>query len=217
MVAAEKWLSMATNPDNLFFHFGVNSEAHQQEFSTSKVFALVHVYENCRPGVAHTVTLMTRSVIKDYDSGQDIIVLASDDFEAPLGWDEHIANQYSFEWSGALICNDAYAKSTNIVPLPILSGACLKRLNGVVYSPHYSHFFSDQEFFDIVTELKLVKNLRGTGAPKFEHKHWTFGGRQRDKFDERNTTWWDKDKATYERRKSLPVEEKLKLPDWWSE
>jgi hypothetical protein len=87
-----------------------------------------------------------------------------------------------------------------------------------LYSPWYHHYFSDQELHDIVVELKLVKDLRGTPSPAFRHLHWSFQGRKKDEFDVRNDKhFWADDYATYHKRKSLSVEEKIKLPDWWSE
>lgn len=219
---ASRWVGLATDASQLEIWFGVNSDADRKiliDAETVKPLSFCPrfcLFRDARPGITDTVTQMTLQVCQRTGDDSDIVVLASDDFDCSPGWDEHLRNQYAFGWSGALIANDKYAQSTNIIPLPILSVACLKRLNGIVYSPFYSHFFSDQEFFDVCVELKLIKNLRGTDAPRFTHQHWTFNSaRQRDKFDERNTTWWDRDKATYERRKKMPVEEKLKLPDWW--
>ncbi len=211
--AAKKWAELSTDLKNFDLVFCVNTTEHQRVFLDSGYPAAL--LEGARPGIAHTATLMTCAVL-EYCSPKDIIVLASDDFTCEPGWDEHLKNQYAFEWQGALIVNDCYPKTTNIIPLPILSGAALRRLNGVVYHPAYNHFFSDQELFYVCTGLGLVKNLRGTDAPKFEHKHWSFGGRKKDEFDHRNNGWWAADSATYEKRKSLPVEEKLKLPEWFN-
>lgn len=184
-----------------------------------KIPVEVSVHENCRQGITHTATLMTRHLIKDSNCNDgDIVILASDDFTCEKGWDEHVRNQFSFSWDGVLIVRDGYKFDVNIVPIPVLSAKCLRRLGGVIYSPHYFHFYSDEELYYIAMELGIVKNLRNTDAPLFAHKHWSFNGaRQKDKFDERNNTKWNEDKATYDRRKTLSVEEKLKLPDWWQE
>ncbi len=217
-----EWRGLMTDKANALFYIGVNSEQDRNAVITPNpekhkgegCVGSVKVYENARPGITHTATLMTQHWMTCADD-KDVIVLASDDFSCSPGWDEHLCNQYSFEWSGALICNDGYRKDTNIIGFPIVSGACLKRLGGVLYNPHYRHLFSDQELFDICTELQLIKNLRGTPAPLFAHRHWSFGGRQRDSFDQRNSAMEATDRALYEKRKSLPVAEKLKLPEWF--
>lgn len=216
---AAKWIELATDKNDLEFWFGVNGITDYNALVNSDAMAVPYRFcqFKARQGVTHTATMMCRQMLGFSGREKDIFVLCSDDFDCSPGWDEHLRNQYAFEWDGVLICNDCYKKNTNIIPLPILGGACLRRLNGIVYSPHYSHFFSDQEFFDVATALGIVKNLRETDAPKFKHEHWSFGGRQRDQFDIRNDKMWNDDKATYTRRCALPVEEKLKLPDWWSE
>lgn len=220
---AKKWMASATTPRQVEFWFGVNSDADkaalmQAEINTGMLdsrYSQCYLYKNARQGVTYTATKMSRlaaTKIKD----EDILVLASDDFTAPPGWDEHLRNQYAYAWDGALIVHDGYKPETNIIPMPVVSGSVLRLLNGILYHPAYHHFYSDEELYYVATELKRVKNLRGTDAPKFEHKHWSFNGaRQKDQFDARNQTKWDHDKAVYLSRKALPVEEKLKLPDWW--
>lgn len=222
---AQRWMAAATNKAQVVFWFGVNTEADFAALAHAEIhtgmldsrYSRMSLFKNARQGVTDTVTKMTRQAYHSLVNNKDIFVLASDDFSAPPGWDEHLQNQFGYEWDGALIINDGYKPETNIIPMPVVSGAVLKRLNGILYHPAYHHFYSDEELFYVATELKLVKNLRGGDAPKFEHKHWSFSGRRKDGFDERNQIKWDHDKAVYLKRKALSVEEKLKLPDWWAD
>lgn len=228
------WLHKATDPNSVKFHLLVNTQQEGQELhaceTESKLSGLTVAHEvvvipSTRQGVTFTATRMLRMMLnntwQNYEGrpyeDQDIFVLASDDFTCEPGWDEHLRNQYNFSWNGVLIVNDCYPVSTNIIPMPVVSGSVLRRLNGILYNPAFFHFYSDEELFYIATELKLIKNLRGTPSPEFKHLHWTFGGRKKDSFDERNNARWDADKKMYEARKALPVEEKLKLPEWWAE
>ncbi len=216
-----EWEALSYDPLNINVHWGLNSDAGRGEINSVPsvstrnecVSGFFDVYPDARPGVSHTATLLTHGLlglISDYD----VTVLASDDYSVPLGWDSYLYEQFK-DFDGMLIANDhkSYTTKTNIVPIPICSGKFLKRLNGILYHPDYSHFFSDQELYDIVMEIGNVKDRRGTTDPRFEHKHWTFGGRQKDEFDLRNNTWWVKDKQTYERRKSLSLDQKLQ----WNE
>ncbi len=117
---------------------------------------------------------------------RDIFVLASDDFDVQQGWDDHLIEQFD-GFDGALIVKDGYKPKTNIIPIPIMHRKMMERLNWIIYHPAYRHFFSDQELYYIVQELGNVKELRGTDTHLFSHKHWTFGGRQKDEFDIRNS------------------------------
>ncbi len=211
----KKWLSLCGDPGQVHAIFGVNSTDHWNQLTPSSSedgFREVVMDGDCRPGVTSMATRLSRYA-KVY-LNRDIFVLASDDFNVQQGWDDHLIEQFD-GFDGALIVKDGYKPKTNIIPIPIMHRKMMERLNWIVYHPEFNHFFSDQELFDIVMEIGNTKDLRGTDTHLFSHKHWSFGGRQRDEFDLRNDTWWDEDKATYERRKKLPLAEKLKLPDWW--
>ncbi len=189
----------------------------------NEIIPFIGFFPSTKRGVTHAATMLTFGMPGETPipgsylleavkpENADIVVLASDDFEPCEHWDDRLIAEFS-GFDGMLLCDDR--KGTNIVACPVLTGACLKRLGGVLYNPHYSHFYSDQELYDICQELKIFKDIREKAAI-FTHKHWSFGGRDRDHNDDRNTSNWGKDKATYERRESLPVEEKLKLPENW--
>ncbi len=203
------WMNACHDKNQIRFIFGVNSYdhcakiLHRKDMFGSKI--QVQVESNARVGVCDTVTKMSRH------ADGDIVVLSSDDFIAPVGWDSHLYLQF-VNFDGALIVNDGYKIGTNIIPLPVVSKSFLKKLNGIMYHPAYYHYYSDQELFDVVTSLGEFKDLRGSGSPQFNHIHWSFrGGRKKDEFDVRNNTRWGEDKRMYEKRKTLSVKEKLKL------
>ncbi len=205
MAQSQKWLDAANDPGQVNIEFGVNSDVDAEKIRID-AFRSICVVPGLPPGITATATFMTRNAMKEApDDG--VVVLASDDFEAPEGWDDHLLDQTG---PGAIIVNDGYAVSTDIIPLPVVTGAYLRKLNGIIYHPAYHHFFSDQELFDIVSKLGAV-NLRGTKCPAFSHKHWSFAGRKKDEFDVRNSAWWNQDKATYEKRKTWSVEQCLEL------
>lgn len=226
---ATQWLERASDKTSMQFMFGVNTDEHLALLMAMpnplRERSVWFLYPDCRPGATATATKLTRMLVQDFGASLDrsIVVLASDDFESPQNWDSHLLSEalpYTKEHPElrtmvALIVNDGYKKDTNIIPLPVVSGPCLKRLNGIIYHPNFRHFFSDEELFYVATELGLIRNLRGTDAPVFHHRHWSFSGRDRDQFDERNNTHWTEDKATYDLRKDWPVEKKLELPEGW--
>ena len=214
---AKDWAKKADG-DDFEIKFGVNDEAHFDILTgcdTGCAFDFkfsVHLELDARPGITHTATRMSVSASGEYAG---IYILASDDFEAPKGWDTHLKEQFK-DFDGALICNDGYKPGTNIIPIPIMGAGMMKSLRGIIYHPEYHHFFSDQELFDVVNELNpknhCVRDLRATKASQFRHRHWSFsGGRKKDNFDLRNNGWWKEDEETYKRRLGLSVEEKLRI------
>ncbi len=204
LTAANDWLSKSTDPANVEIIFGVNKQEHVDVLGHH-----AYLFESARPGVTATATCLTRLF---GGKDKDIIVLASDDFTCEKGWDAHLEKEYE-NFDGALIVNDGYKIGTNIIPIPVVCGSFLSRLNGIAYHPAYNHFFSDEELFYVVQEIGNVKDLRGTKSPLFAHKHWSFGGRKKDDFDNRNNKWWDADKKMFELRKSWPLEKKLELTE----
>lgn len=211
---ARSWIDQAVGEAYLIL-FGVNSSEDFDQLRGKMPGCSLSLFRDVPGGVTYTATLMTRSIMQTA-ADRDIIILASDDYEPPPRWDEYLKKEFE-SFDGCLIANDhpRYTHGTNIVPIPIMSGKLLRRLNGIVYHPAYNHFYSDQELYYIVTELGAARDLRGTGNPRFEHKHWSFdGGRTRDRFDDRNSgERWDKDKATYESRTNLKIASKLVLPE----
>lgn len=167
-------------------------------------------------GAAYPATVMTQH----FDvADEDIAILGSDDWEPSKDrkwWDEIIRTYFEQNKEGCFI-DDGYKVGTNIVGLPIISGRLLRRLNGILYNPHYKHFYSDQELHDILREIGELGERRDSAIPLFTHKHHSFGGRVCDAFDSRTQQNWDFDLMTYDKRKDLSVAEKLKLPEWFHE
>lgn len=208
---ANKWREAAgadSSSEYFQIQFGINDEAHRKPFEDA---GESYAWYDVRPGVCATATRMSRAVSAMCEDS-DIIVLASDDFTVPVGWSEYLREQY-IGFDGALIVNDGYKIETDIIPLPILSGKLLKRMNGVIYNPVYHHVFSDNELYDIVSEMRLVRNRRDSEAPKFAHKHWIYGARKKDEFDRRYDTWWAEDEKLFRKRKAWPIEKKILLPE----
>lgn len=186
----------------------------RDDFQAITVFTSASPY----PGVCHSATTLTQR----FDVGEkDVVVLASDDFEPSAAteftkrhWDSAIEKFFAENKHGCLL-DDGYKSGTNIVSIPIVSGALLKSLGNVLYNPHYHHFYSDQELHDILTEMDEIVDLRDKEVPLFKHLHWSFNGRTRDLHDSRHQEAWRRDRATYESRKSLPLARKFELPEGW--
>lgn len=158
------------------------------------------------PGVAWPSYCLSSGVVGGVG---DVIVLASDDFFAPVGWDVWVREQF-VGFDGCLVVDDGYQYG-GCVTLPIMSFGCLVRLNYVIYHPSYRHLYSDAELWDNLSELGLLRVLRGGGYPLFEHRHWANGKRGFDGVDVRVSGVGGFDSLNYERRRLLPLVERLRV------
>jgi len=115
----------------------------------------------------------------------DIIILASDDFYPIKNWD-----------------------------IPIMTFKCLRQLNGIIYHPDYKHLYSDNELYEVLKSLKLLKNLRKE-LVVFEHRHYDNGKRKRDKIDNLAHRSSQHAFKTFVQRRKLKVKDKLQVNNYW--
>lgn len=195
------WYDKAHNRSRVKVRVAVNTEQQRDELSD---FSHVQVIGDSHPGVAYA----SHQLAKEVDGlPGDVIILASDDFYPPDGWDSWIYNQMN-DFYGALLVNDSVNRE-GVVTIPIMDYACLLRLNRVIYHPSYNHLWSDNELYDNLAALDLLKNLQEPDLPVFEHRHWYHGKREKDDVDDVINDFMDSDMHNYTKRKAMPLQAKL--------
>lgn len=197
----EEWMSKACNEDKIRIKVAVNTRKQREELSE---FADVKIVGTDRPGVCWACWQLTKDL---EGSPGDIVILASDDFYPPDEWDAWVYGQFE-DFYGCLLVNDGTNRQ-GVVTIPILDYACLKFTNHFIYHPSYVHLWSDNEFFDVLYEQELIKDLQQPDKPVFLHKHWYHGRRKKDDADDFVHKHLERDRAHYEFRKRLPLAEKL--------
>ena len=164
-----------------------------------------------RIGVCYPSYLLTKD-LECLDS--DIIILASDDFVPPINWDTYVMSKLTNE--GCLMVRDGYQlpDSSNMlhpaITIPIMTFGCLKKLNKQIYNIAYNHMFSDCELYLNVKELGLLIDDRMTDTTTFEHHHYAAGKRNADVHDMSYNNKWKDDETTWNKRKNMKLEERLK-------
>jgi hypothetical protein len=202
----QAWINAASNKDIIKTKVVVDSSVMANQLSEFDVV----IYDKPNVGITKPLTHLTASLTGLDD--EDIIVVMSDDFFPPNNWDTFLLEQFT-GFDGALRVNDGVCETTKnlIISIPILTYSCLKKLNGVVYHPAYTHLYSDNELYDNLVELNLLKTITPNQGYVFEHRHWTLGKRKHDAADAGVTQRIQEDSATYTRRKNMPLEERLKV------
>lgn len=145
----------------------------------------------------------------------DIVVFGSDDFTPPKEWDVYLKSKLENK-NGVLFVRDGYQlpDSSNMlypaITIPILTGKALRDMNSTIYHPCYSHMFSDCELYLTSKELGLLIDDRINDSTTFEHHHWANNKRKPDQNDQSYHTKWKDDELTWNKRKIMDVQDRLK-------
>jgi hypothetical protein len=208
------WIDRISNTKNLITHVCVNNQLDSDIVkSVLSDSDKVIILNSTRRGVCEPACLLSSSLNAN---GDDIIILASDDFTPPLNWDRYLINKLQGK-TGGLILRDGYQlpDSSNMlypcVTIPIMSYGCLLKLNKIIYHTAYFHMFSDVELYMNLKDLGLLIDDRMIDTTTFEHHHYAAGKRQSDQFDQSYNLRWKEDEITWNKRKLMPVEERIKI------
>ena len=212
-----KWLQKCKNASNIKTHVLVSTST-EGDYLSKYFEALCHknrivVFKPDYPGVCLPSYKLSSTLEYDDD---DIIVFGSDDFTTPQDWDQYLINKLKGK-DGLLFVRDAYQlpDSSNMlhaaITIPIMTGSALKKMNNIIYHPTYSHMFSDCELYLTTKDLNLLIDDRLTDATTFEHMHHAAGKRSVDQHDQSYYQNWKNDESTWNERKNMPVEERIKV------
>ena len=217
--AHTEWIKRADNPENIQTYVAVNWKEHADQLREylNKNY-LITVNTN-KIGVCYpSYELSSKLGIKmGVANDNDIVIFASDDFMAPQGWDTYLTSKLNGKGDVGLMVRDGYQlpDSSNMlhaaITIPIMTYGCLKKLNMTIYHPVYNHMFSDCELYNNLKDLGLLYDDRINDTTIFEHLHHAAGKRNADQADQAYNAKWKDDEITWNKRKSLSVEERIKI------
>ena len=174
----------------------------------------VIIIKTDRKGVCYPSYMLSSKLEGNND---DIVVFASDDFSPPYNWDSYLLNKLNGR-EACLMVNDGYQAldfsnmAEPVFSIPIMTYSALVKLNKIIYNPVSSHLCSDAELYLNAKDLNLIFDDRINDKNYiFEHHHWSSGKRQADVNDQVYYSNFENDKKTWEKRKTLSLEERLKV------
>jgi len=205
------WNYRRTSESPCYLTVAVNTEAEADGIKKSDLWTKsnqVIVTGAHRLGPVWPVYQLCKQLTANDD---DIVILGTDDFSPPEGWDDFILKR--LDYCGALIINDGVRKrGDRLMTLPIMTYSCLLKINRLIVHPDYGWHFADAELYENLDALGLLRDARGFNDPVFEHLHWTRGKRKKDDIDQIARRTHSKDKLTFARRMKMTIEERLVCP-----
>lgn len=200
------WLAKASGAHRIEFTYGVNTEADAKLIFDALPQDKVLVTGVERRGPTWPVFKMGQTLEAEKD---DIVIVISDDFFGFVWWDDFVVKELAGIESG-LMCNDGIQKRAGrAMTLPIMTYSALLALNRTIYHPAYHWEYSDNELFENLTALGMLKETRDRKI-YFRHDHWSNGSRSKDDHDRHCNLKSPLDKAMFATRMKLPLSERLK-------
>ena len=214
-----EWIKRSDNPENIQTYVAVNWEGQAESLREYlKKNFLVTLNTNkigvCYPSYQLSSNLGIKMGQCDDD---DIVIFASDDFMAPQGWDTYLINKLKDKGDVGLMVRDGFQlpDSSNMIhpciTIPIMTYGCLKKMNMIIYHPAFNHMFSDCELYNNLKDLNLLYDDRLNDVTIFEHLHHASGKRKADNADQAYNAKWKEDEITWNQRKLMTVEERIKV------
>lgn len=200
------WHAKASGLHAMRFMYGVNTEAEKEKILNAFPHDTVLVTGTEHRGPAWPVFKMGQAV--EAEVPEDIIIVVSDDFFAFTGWDEFLVKELAGLTSGLMVNDGIQKRAGRAMTLPIMTYSALLALNKIIYHPDYHWEYSDNELFENLTALGMLKETRD-GKVSFKHGHWINGSRPQDEHDKLRGSKSPLDKTTFERRMKMALSERL--------
>lgn len=188
---AKKWVGNSYNPNDIEYLLSV-------DYDDSSVVDYIHNFSYT--GVKF-VTGHNSSAIEAINkaagvSSGDLIVVVSDDFDCPEGWDTLLIEALQGKSDFIVKTIDGIQKT--LITLPIMDRAYYNRF-GYVYHPSYQHMHSDEE----MTMVGFMLGKTITLPIEFKHNHYSIGAMQKDAINKKNDKTYPQGFANLNQRKKI--------------
>lgn len=183
--AYKRWMSRCANPENVEHILSLDSDdtSHYEH-----LFTLSKVIQNPNHNAVQAVNEAAKV------SKGEILIMMSDDFDCPQGWDKTIS-EAMYNYHGIVL------KTFDGIQKWIVTLAIMDReyydMNGYFYYPGYSHLFVDT---DLTHKAELEKRLIVRNDIIFNHWHYTVTREKQDETTKRADATWEAGEKLYLQR-----------------
>jgi hypothetical protein len=125
----------------------------------------------------------------------DLMIMVSDDFSCPDGWDDALAQAVGDRCDIAVFVDDGCGART--MTLPIVDRAYYQR-SGFLLFPGYAHLFCDNDLEESSRQLGKLLDARHLVFP---HRHYTVGAAPYDPTYHHSGKTWGRDELLFAQRR----------------
>jgi len=197
------WVSSATDLEQIHFLFSFDTDDRTMDGIDEQLDALGIQYTMIVGNSTSKIHAINRD-INELRIAWDILLVLSDDMHCKVqGWDKLIRDDmdlYYPDGDGCLWRYDCHQRA--ICTMPLMGRTWYERF-GYVYHPSYTSVFADDEQTAVA---QAEGKMMFFPEPICEHVHpANVGPKVNDRLYQKNETTaiWNKDQATYHRRKAL--------------
>lgn len=183
-----KWLLNADDKSQIEYILSVDTD--DKDLRKYKEIAKVH---GLRLLTNNNKTAIAAINYGAYYSTGNIIIVVSDDFDSPKGWDTSLLKETEEKEDFIVKTPDGIQKT--LITLPIMDRIYYNRF-GYIYFPKYNHMFCDQEMTTVGHYLGKVIDI----PVLFEHQHYSTGQFKKDKISQKNDKTWSQGKKLFHDR-----------------
>jgi hypothetical protein len=188
---AKQWLDKTISSDNIEYILSLSAHDPKLE-DYYRLFAelpFVQIIQDDNPTMIVSVNNAAKL------AKGNLIVVTSDDFDCPDGWDVSLilATQYIEDF---VLKTDDDIQPT-LITLPIMDKAYYNQF-GYVYYPGYEHLFCDTELAAVAFMQDKLYRVPLT----FHHRHHSRGESPKDEVSEKNDATWEQGRKLFLSRKT---------------
>lgn len=182
------WLAKSNDQSSIEYILSIDrSDPHLSRYKAIGIENGIYVATNNNKSAIEAINKAAKV------STANMIVVCSDDFDAPHHWDLKLLE--ALEGKEDYIVKTKDGIQPTLITLPILDRSYYNRF-GYIYEPGYFHLFSDQEFTAVGHLLGKVVTL----DLEFPHLHYSTGKSKKDSLNVKNDKTWGQGKKHFNNR-----------------
>lgn len=195
----KEWFDKALEPANIDYYISIDADDPKRDQYEN--FPLWKCIVSVNTSAIDAINNAAKWLCVDNDNQiqQGIVIVVSDDFGCPQGWDSWLSMHLKDKKDFIVKTSDGYQPW--IITLPIMDWHYYFRFR-YIYYPGYRHMFCDTEMTCVADMLGKKIELCNDGYI-FEHRHYSLGKSQKDLINEKNDATWEHGEKMFNHRLAM--------------